>query len=58
MTRFEKIQSMTLEELAVELCDQQYCIECPVLYSCKQDRDSVNGYVEWLKEEVKDEHSD
>lgn len=54
MTRYEKYQSMTIEEVAAELCSLQWCSECPVYEKCRLDRTIVNGFLEWLKEEVQE----
>lgn len=58
MTRFEKFQSMTIEEIAAELCSLLWCVACPVYENCNQrmgeqndDVNGVNSFLEWLKEE-------
>lgn len=37
MTNYEKIRAMCVEDMAVFLCNQMYCNDCPFLVTC-------NGY--------------
>lgn len=59
MTRFEKIKTMTVEELGRVLCDKMDdikdhfpCIVCPFADLCKTGH---NGIIAWLNEEVRDD---
>lgn len=55
MTNFEKIKEMTLEELAIKLCDLQqgtdYCEKCPVSKYCSI---GIIGFEVYLKREADD----
>lgn len=56
MTNFEKIQGMTLEELANFLCrfvdvEVDECPHCPAWKYCKIGR---NGFNDWLESEAAD----
>lgn len=52
MTNFEKIKTMSTEELADFICGLADCRCCPIYCS---DRTCKCSWVEWLKSEVKNE---
>ncbi len=59
MTNFEKIKSMSIEEMAVLLADEiphGDCCNCWLYCGCidtkKLDTDCQNAWLEWLESEV------
>lgn len=58
MNNYEKIQSMSLEDLANFLCEIEYeandCSHCPHKDRCfPYGAESHNGYMNWLEETAK-----
>ena len=53
MTNFEKLTSMTLEELAVFACENMMdCEDCVGTEYCTRCDGRANGMIKWLKKEV------
>ncbi len=56
MTNYEKIKSMSIEEMAKMLCDMCKCCDVFVafdLFDIRKKSD-CNGFIKWLKSEVKE----
>lgn len=57
MTNYEKIISMSVEDLAVLLSDMD-CRECPLKYKCEgEDTDSAMCYRYWLRYLKEEDHT-
>ena len=58
MTNLEKIRAMSLEELALFLCDKIGCYGdsgiCIGYDLCEYDGEDGNGLVKWLESEVEE----
>lgn len=54
MTNFEEIKELTLEQLAIKLCNL-YCGDCKHCPVEKQCSVGCNGFIPWLKEEAKED---
>lgn len=54
MTNYERFQSMTVEELAITMCDQIECKDCPATDLCVYREGRANGLVKWLGMEEED----
>ena len=53
MTNFEKLKSMSLEELALFVCENAMdCEDCVGQDYCKRGDGRANGMIKWLKKEV------
>ena len=52
MTNYERIKSMSIEEMARMLCDSTSCDECEVNDMCDGADTSRNGFTKWLESEV------
>lgn len=57
MTNYEKLTSMTLEDLAEELCEWADCDRCPGDFLCATDDRHANGMIKWLKAEATEDES-
>ena len=57
MTNGERLRQMTDEELAMWLCGNLVCTECPVFHKCNDFRSSefsIEALKKWLKQESED----
>ena len=52
MTNFEKIKSMSIDEIAKLLCDNTSCSKCKFYDICGGAEIRFNGYRRWLESEV------
>ena len=53
MTNYEKIKSISIEEMAKLLCDNTNCRKCKFYNTCGGADVRVNGFRRWLESEVK-----
>lgn len=54
MTYYERIQKMSIEELARFLCLHLNCGVCMGADLCKMRGERANGLIKWLQQEVEE----